>query len=156
MTSCIIPVLWITRVLCLHSCHVKSMCLPHPSREICLMVGSQPWTNSDESTLQGHSQTKPSSYSCTVYRYCSSPNPTSRNCQDWLYWRAMHQPMHSALCAQGAEHIITLGSISCNNISTETSQHHALARKTGSSSFWHADVFNSCNILQPLEPAAMF
>lgn len=68
----------------------------------------------------------------------------------------MHQLMHVALCALGAAHIITLDSISHNNIGIETSQHHALDRKTGSSSFWHADAFNSCNILQPLKSATIF
>lgn len=153
MTSCIISVLWITRELCLGSCHVKNMCLPHPSKEICLMVSSEPSLLNQP--CRDTSKPSQAAYSCTVYRHCSSPNPTSRNCQDWLYWR-IHQPMHSALCARGAEHIIMLDSISCNNICNETSQHHTLARKTGSPSFWHADVFNSCSILQPLKPATIY
>lgn len=123
------------------SYHLKNMCVPHPRMETCVasLEGGLPalhqvWRNQTvESALWGRSQTKPHGYSRRVYRYGSSPNTTSSNGQDWLYRRKMRQPVLTVLGAWGAEHIITLDSITHNNICFETSQHHSLSRKNGSS-----------------------
>lgn len=130
------------------SYHLKKMCLPHLSMETCVtsLEGELPALHqvrrnqTVELALWGCSQTKPSSQSRGVYGYCSSPNPTSSNGQDWLYWRKMRQPMLSVLGAWGAEHIIMLDSITHNNICFETSQHHALSRKIGSSFLQRAEL----------------
>lgn len=44
----------------------------------------------------------------------------------------MRQTTLSVLGAWGAEHVIVLDNIACNNICFEISQHHAPSRKTGS------------------------
>lgn len=51
-----------------------------------------------------------------------------------------------------------LDGIAHNNICFETSQHHALSRKTGSSFLQCAELqmfFDSCNVLQLLKPASI-